>query len=105
MILASFYIVDRFGLSTSGFTPIHTPIAYWTLAISVVVLLLFIPAPLGLRFGTVFATTLALLSMIPLTFLAISWIFHPSVAHFSNLSGFTTSTAVASSPACFTTAG
>ncbi len=89
MILASFYIVDRFGLSTAGFTPIHTPIAYWTLAISVVgILLLFIPALLGLRFGTVFATTLALLSMIPLTFLAISWIFHPSVAHFSQLSGF-----------------
>jgi amino acid transporter len=26
--------------------------------------------------------------MIPLTFLAIAWIFHPSVAHVSNLSGF-----------------
>ena len=35
-----------------------------------------------------FATTLALLSMIPLTFLAISWIFHPSVAHFSQLFPF-----------------
>jgi amino acid transporter len=86
MILASFYIVDRLGLSTKGFTPIHTPIAWWTLAISVIgILLLFIPALLGLRFGTVFATTLALLSMIPLTFLAISWIFHPSVAHFGQL--------------------
>jgi amino acid transporter len=40
---------------------------------------------MGLRFGTVFATALALLSMIPLTFLAISWIFHPSVAHFGQL--------------------
>ncbi|HET6867796.1 MAG TPA: amino acid permease, partial [Solirubrobacteraceae bacterium] len=39
MILASFYIVDRFHLSTKGFTPIHTPIAYWTLGISVVGLL------------------------------------------------------------------
>src|SRR2546421_73146 len=86
MILASAYIVDRFGLSTSGFTPIHTPIAYWTVGISVVgILLLFIPALLGLRFGTVFATTLALLSMIPLTFLAISWIFNPSVADFGQL--------------------
>ena len=36
MILASFYIVDRFKLSTSGFTPIHTPIAWWTLGISIV---------------------------------------------------------------------
>jgi amino acid transporter len=64
MILASFYIVDRFNLSTAGFTPINTPIAWWTLAISIVgILLLFIPALLGLRFGTVFATTLAFLSL------------------------------------------
>jgi amino acid transporter len=89
MILASFYIVDRFGLSTNGFTPIHTPIAYWTVGICVVgILLLFIPALLGLRFGTVFATALAVLSMIPLTFLAIAWIFHPSVAHFGQLIPF-----------------
>ncbi|MBV8940495.1 MAG: amino acid permease, partial [Solirubrobacterales bacterium] len=67
MILASFYIVDRFGLSTAGFTPIHTPIAWWTLGISVVgLLLLAIPAARGLRFGTGFATALAMLSMIPL---------------------------------------
>jgi amino acid transporter len=86
MILASFYIVDRLNLSTAGFTPIHTPIAYWTLGISVVgILLLFIPAYMGLRFGTVFATALAFLSMIPLTFLAIAWIFHPAVAHFGQL--------------------
>ena len=84
MILASFYIVDRFKLSTAGFTPIHTPIAWWTLGISIVgLLLLAIPAVRGLRFGTVFATTLALLSMIPLTFLAISWIFNPSAVDFS----------------------
>jgi amino acid transporter len=89
MILASFYIVDRFGLSTKGFTPINTPIAWWTLAISVVgLVLLFIPALLGLRFGTVFATSLALLSMIPLTFIAIAWIFNPSVVDFSQLSHF-----------------
>ncbi|MGI8863535.1 MAG: APC family permease [Solirubrobacteraceae bacterium] len=90
MILASFYIVDRLQLDASAtFTPINTPIAWWTLAISVVgILLLFIPALLGLRFGTIFATTLAILSMVPLTFLAISWIFHPSVVHFGQLSGF-----------------
>jgi amino acid transporter len=89
MILASFYIVDRFKLSTAGFTPINTPIAWWTLGISVVgILLLFIPSYLGLRFGTVFATALALLSMIPLTFLAISWVFHPSVVHFGQLFPF-----------------
>jgi amino acid transporter len=89
MILASFYIVDRFGLSTKGFTLFSTPIAWWTLAISVIgLLLLFIPALLGLRFGTVFATTLAVLSMIPLTFLAISWVFHPSVVDFGQLFHF-----------------
>ncbi len=89
MILASFYIVDRFNLSTAGFTPINTPIAWWTLGISIVgIVLLFIPAYLGLRFGTVFATALALLSMIPLTFLAISWIFNPSVVDFGELFHF-----------------
>ena len=41
MILASFYIVDRFKLNaTAGITPIHTPIAWWTLGISIVGLLL-----------------------------------------------------------------
>ena len=40
---------------------------------------------MGLRFGTAFATTLALLSMIPLTFLAIAWIFNPSVVDFGQL--------------------
>ncbi|HEX4109260.1 MAG TPA: APC family permease [Solirubrobacteraceae bacterium] len=89
MILASFYMVDLFHLSTKGFTPIDTPIAWWTLAISVVgILLLFIPSYLGLRFGASFATVLAMFAMIPMTFLAISWIFHPSVAHFSWLFTF-----------------
>ncbi|MDX6724090.1 MAG: hypothetical protein QOD73_2494, partial [Solirubrobacteraceae bacterium] len=37
MILASFYLADRFGLNTeSGFTPISTFIAWWTLAIAIV---------------------------------------------------------------------
>src|SRR5438874_11054366 len=90
MILASFYLADRFHLNTtSGFTPIHTFIAWSTVGISVVgILLFFIPAYLGIRFGTAFATILALLSMIPLTFIAIAWIFHPSVAHWGQLSGF-----------------
>src|SRR5271156_3373175 len=89
IILASFYIVDPLPLSTAGFTPIDTPIAYWTVAISVVgLVLLFIPSYKGLRFGTVFATALALLAMIPLTFLAISWIFNPSVVNFSELTHF-----------------
>jgi amino acid transporter len=90
MILASAYLADRFHLNTtSGFTPIHTFIAWSTLAISMVgILLFFIPAYLGIRFGTVFATALAILSMVPLTFIAVSWIFNPSVADWSELSGF-----------------
>src|ERR1700733_3467793 len=90
MILASFYIAYQLKLNTSaGFTPIDTKIAWWTVGISVGgLLLLFIPAYRGLRFGTFFATALAFLSMIPLTFLAISWIFHPSVVDFSQLTHF-----------------
>src|SRR6201987_5959166 len=41
MILASFYIVDRFKLNaTAGITPIHTFIAWWTLGISIVGILI-----------------------------------------------------------------
>jgi len=88
-ILAWLYIVDKLDLSQSGFTPIHTPIAWWTLGISIFGLLaLFIPAYMGIRFGTVFATVLGLLPMIPLTFLAIAWIFDPSVVHGANLYKF-----------------
>jgi amino acid transporter len=89
MILASFYLADRFNLNTtSGFTPIHTFIAWWTLAIAIVgILLFFIPAYLGIRIGAGFATILGLLSMIPLTFLAVSWIFSGN-ADWGQLSGF-----------------
>ena len=89
MILASFYIADRFGLdTTSGFTPIDTFIAWWTLGIAVVgILLFFIPAYLGIRIGAGFATVLGLLSMIPLTFLAVAWIFS-GLADWGQLSGF-----------------
>jgi len=89
MILASFYLADRFNLSTTGITPIHTPIAWWTLGISLVgIALLFIPAYLGIRFGAVFATALALLSMLPMTFLAVAWVFRPSVVNWGELAGF-----------------
>jgi amino acid transporter len=90
MILASFYLADRFHLNTTaGFTPIHTFIAWSTLIISIIgILLFFIPAYRGIRVGASFATILALLSMIPLTFIAIAWIFNPSVVHLAELSGF-----------------
>ncbi len=86
MILAALYIEDRFNLTSGSITPIDTPITWWTLGISIVgLILLSIPAVRGLRFGTAFATTLAILSMVPLTFLAISWIFNPSAVDFGQL--------------------
>jgi amino acid transporter len=90
MILASFYIADKFSLDTSsGITPIHTFIAYWTIAIAIVgILLVFIPAWYGIRLGAMFATVLGLLSMVPLTLLAILPIFKPSSRDFGHLSGF-----------------
>jgi amino acid transporter len=90
MILASAYLADRFGLNTTaGFTPIHTFIAWSTLVISVIgILLFFIPAYRGIRVGAAFATVLALLSMIPLTFIAVAWMFNPSVVNLQELTGF-----------------
>jgi amino acid transporter len=89
MILASFYLADRFNLNTtSGFTPIHTFIAWWTLGIAMVgIVLFFIPAYLGIRIGAAFATVLGLLAMTPLTFLAVAWIFSGN-ADWHQLSGF-----------------
>src|SRR3954466_6146562 len=89
MILASFYLADRFGLDTSsGFEPINTPIAWWTLGISIVgILLFFIPAYLGIRIGAGFATVLGVISMVPLTFLAVAFLFSGD-ADWGQLSGF-----------------
>src|SRR3954465_13804530 len=89
MILASFYLADRFGLNTtSGFTPISPFIAWWTLGIAVVgIILFFIPAYLGIRVGAGFATVLGIISMVPLTFLAVAFIFTGD-ADWSQLSGF-----------------
>ncbi len=91
MILASFYLADRFGFdvdpeTAGGFTPISTFIAWPTLIIaSIGIIVFFIPAYLGIRFGTVFATVLGLLAMIPLTFLAVAWIFNPGSYDFGQL--------------------
>lgn len=90
MILASFYIADRLGLDTTkGIAPIGTFVSWWTLAITAVgLLLLFIPAYLGIRFGTAMATILAILSMIPLTFLSIGFVFNLDAVDWSQIAGF-----------------
>jgi len=90
MILASLYLATLFGLNTdAGFAPVDTKIAYSTLVISVIgICACFVPAYLGIRFGAATATVLGLLSMIPLTFIAIAWMFNPSVANFAEVSGF-----------------
>jgi amino acid transporter len=89
MILASGYLAGKLGLSDAGFSPVGTFISYWTVVIAIVgIILVFIPAYLGIRLGTVFATALGVLSMIPLTLLAVMPIFNPGVASWSELSGF-----------------
>jgi amino acid transporter len=48
------------------------PVSVFTLVVGAILsIALFIPAYLGIRFGTVFATVLGLLSMVPLTILAV----------------------------------
>src|SRR3954454_16954362 len=89
MILGSVFLARPFPLNTtSGFTPIHTFIAWWTLGIAMVgIVLFFIPAYLGIRIGAAFATVLGLLAMTPLTFLAVAWLFSGN-ADWHQLSGF-----------------
>ena len=89
-ILASYYIASLFGVNiTSGFTPINTFVAWSTFAIAfVLIAVLSVVAYLGIRFGTIFATVLAMMAMIPLTFLTVAWMFKPSIVHWSELAGF-----------------
>lgn len=78
MILASIYIGSLAGVDLSGgFAPISTFIPWFTLGVAIVgIILFFIPAYVGIRLGTAFTTILGVISMIPLTFVAIGWIFN-----------------------------
>ena len=63
-----------------------TPVTLFTFLLGIgLSLALFVPAYLGIKFGTVTATVLGLLSMIPLTFLAVLPFFKPGSLHASNL--------------------
>ncbi len=66
------------------------PVSVFTLIVGAALsLLLFVPAYLGIRFGTLFATILGVLSMIPLTILAVEPFFAGKI-HGANLYPFTT---------------
>lgn len=88
-ILIGGIVGSLFGLNlthTVKLLPGAVPVPIFTIILgSVLAVVLFVPSYLGIRFGTAFATVLGLASMIPLTFLAISPIFHPASFHLGNL--------------------
>jgi len=93
-LLTGSYIPVLFGFSdhtkTIQLFSNSVPVSYFTLGVGIAIsLALLVPAFLGIRFGTVFATVLGLLSMIPLTILAIVPFFTGKV-HGANLYPFTT---------------
>jgi len=74
MILTGAYLPVLLGFSdkTATLNLFGYPVSYFTIIVGAILsLALFIPAYLGIRFGTFFATILGLLGMIPLTILAI----------------------------------
>lgn len=90
MILAASYIIALFEIteSESTVTLVATPISWTKLVIGAIALiLLFIPAYLGIRLGAGFATLLGIVSMVPLTLIVILPILTGN-ADFGNLSGF-----------------
>ena len=91
MILAARYITTLWGIPLGReFTPISASISATVLWMSIAGLLaLFVPCCLGIRLGAGFATLLGLLSMIPLTVLAVLPFFKPETIHWSYVSGFT----------------
>jgi amino acid transporter len=90
MILIGAYVPVLFGFTDTSATisPFGYPVSYFTIILgSILSILLFIPAYLGIRFGTKFATVLGLLSMIPLTILAVAPFFTGDF-HSANLDSF-----------------
>ncbi|MBI2237164.1 MAG: APC family permease, partial [Actinobacteria bacterium] len=93
MILTGAYLPTLFGFTDS--TPTFQifsnslPVSVFTLIVGAILsVAIFIPAYLGIRFGTVFATVLGLLGMIPLTLLAIIPFFRPSTMVLDNIFPF-----------------
>jgi amino acid transporter len=92
MILTGAYLPVLLGFTdtTGTINLFGYPVTYFTLIVGIVLsLLLFIPAYLGIKFGAAFATVLGLLSMIPLTILAVAPFFTGDF-HGSNVTPLTT---------------
>jgi amino acid transporter len=92
MLLTGAYLPVLFGFTDKTHTiqlfSNSVPVSYFTLGIGALLsLALFIPAWLGIKFGTGFATVLGLLSMVPLTILAVAPFFTGDF-HTSNLDHF-----------------
>jgi amino acid transporter len=97
-LLIGSYLIALFGFPTGPLIQLPGSVAVGTSTLilgAVIAVLLFVPAYLGIRFGTVFATILGLLSMIPLTILAVLPFFNPSTIHTANVFPFVTPTGAA----------
>jgi amino acid transporter len=97
-LLIGSYLIALFGFPTGPLIQLPGSVAVGTSTLilgAAIAVLLFIPAYLGIRFGTVFATILGLLSMIPLTILAVLPFFNPSTIHTANVFPFVTPTGAA----------
>jgi len=93
-LLIGSYLVALFNIPTGPSIALVGPasaVPLSTLIVGAVLTLgLYAAAYLGIRFGTGFATVLGLLSMIPMTILAVLPFLHPSVINWSNVFPFST---------------
>ncbi|MFI5282663.1 MAG: APC family permease [Candidatus Dormibacterales bacterium] len=97
-LLIGAYLIALFGFPAGPLIQLPGSVAVGTSSLilgAVIALLLFIPAYLGIRFGTVFATILGVLSIVPLTVLAVLPFFNPSTIHTANVFPFVTPTGAA----------
>jgi amino acid transporter len=94
VILTAAYLAVLFNFSPGHLIePVGTtwgaPIGVTELLICFALLIvIFIPAYLGIRLGAAFATVLGVLSMLPITVMIFLPFFKPSSIHWSNVSGF-----------------
>jgi amino acid transporter len=77
------HMIDPVG--TTWGSPIGVTVMLICFALLVVI---FIPAYLGIRLGAAFATVLGVLSMLPITAMIFLPFFKPSSIHWSNVTGF-----------------